>query len=141
MEATLDSTPALGTTTTNATSKTKSRLGVAISALPVLFLAFDAIIKLTNVPAVAEANASLGLPAHLAPGLAVLELVLLVLYLVPRTALVGAILWTGYLGGAIAIHLRVANPLFSHTLFPLYVALPLWAGLALRDARVRALVK
>jgi hypothetical protein len=137
MEATLDSTPALGTTN----GKTKSRLGLAISALPVLFLAFDAIIKLSNLPAVAEANASLGLPAHLARGLGVLELALLVLYLVPRTALVGAILWTGYLGGAIAIHLRVSNPLFSHTLFPLYVALPLWVGLALRDGRVRGLVK
>jgi hypothetical protein len=62
-----------------------------------------------------------------------------VTYLIPRTAVLGAILWTGYLGGAIAIHLRVGNPLFSHTLFPIYVAAFLWAGLWLRDRRVRAL--
>jgi hypothetical protein len=64
-----------------------------------------------------------------------------VLYVVPRRAPLGAILWTGYLGGAIATHLRVDNPLFSHTLFPTYIAALIWGGLYLRDARVRALVR
>jgi hypothetical protein len=65
--------------------------------------------------------------------------VCLALYLVPRTAIVGAVLWTGYLGGAIATHLRVNDPLLTHTLFPTYVAALLWGGLWLRDRRVRAL--
>ena len=62
------------------------------------------------------------------------------MYLVPRTAVVGAVLWTGYLGGAIATHVRVGNPLLSHTLFPIYVAVPLWGGLYLRDSRVKSLI-
>lgn len=70
-----------------------------------------------------------------------LQLVLLVCYLVPRTAPLGAILWTGYLGGAIATHVRLLNPLFTHILFPVYVAALLWGGLWLRDARVRALLR
>jgi hypothetical protein len=61
-------------------------------------------------------------------------------YLVPRTAVVGAVLWTGYLGGAIATHVRVGNPLLSHTLFPIYVAVLLWGGLYLRDSRVKSLI-
>jgi hypothetical protein len=67
--------------------------------------------------------------------------VCLVVYLIPRTAVLGAILWTGYLGGAIATHVRVGNPLFSHLLFPVYVAALLWAGLWLRDERVRAVLR
>jgi len=60
---------------------------------------------------------------------------------IPRTAVLGAILWTGYLGGAIATHVRVANPLFTHVLFPIYVAVFIWAGLWLRDPRVRAMLR
>ncbi|HVR17126.1 MAG TPA: DoxX family protein, partial [Candidatus Limnocylindrales bacterium] len=63
-----------------------------------------------------------------------------VLYMIPRTAILGAILLTGYLGGAIATHVRVGSPLFSHTLFPVYVALLIWGGLYLRDDRLRALI-
>ena len=70
-----------------------------------------------------------------------MQLACLILYLVPRTAPLGAVLWTGYLGGAIATHVRVGNPLFSHTLFPIYVAAMLWGGLWLRDARVRRLLQ
>lgn len=69
-----------------------------------------------------------------------LQLILLVLYVVPRTSVLGALLWTGYLGGAVATHVRVGNPLFSHTLFPTYLATLLWLGLWLRDARVRSLL-
>ena len=75
-------------------------------------------------------------PHHL-PILGGLQLVCLVLYLIPRTAPLGAVLWTGYLGGAVATHLRVDDPLFSHILFPVYVATLIWGGLYLRDARVR----
>ena len=111
-----------------------------LSGLAVLFLAFDATIKLLNPPMVVEANAQLGYAAHVIVPIGILEVVLLVLYLVPRTAVLGAVLWTGYLGGAIATHVRVGNPLFSHILFPTYVAALLWGGLWLRDARVRALL-
>jgi hypothetical protein len=62
-------------------------------------------------------------------------------YLVPRTSLVGAVLWTGYLGGAIATHVRVGSPLLTHTLFPIYVAALVWGGLWLRDSRLRALLR
>ncbi len=118
--------------------KTKLWLGRAITAIPILFLLFDSAIKLMNIPAVAESFKSLGFRTNLALELGILELVLIAVYLIPRTAILGAVLWTGYLGGAIATHLRLGNPLFSHILFPLYVALPLWLGLWLRDARLRA---
>jgi hypothetical protein len=114
--------------------------GRTLSGLAVLFLAFDAAVKLTTVPEAVKATAELGYSLAVMPVLAALELLCLVLYLVPRTALVGAVLWTGYLGGAIATHLRVGNPLFSHTLFPIYVAALLWGGLWLRDRRVSALL-
>ena len=74
------------------------------------------------------------------PGLGLLQLALLALYLAPRTSILGAVLWTGYLGGAVATHVRVGSPLATHILFPIYVAALLWLGLWLRDARVRALV-
>jgi hypothetical protein len=70
----------------------------------------------------------------------VLELVCLTLYVAPRTSVLGAILLTGYLGGAVAIHVRVGSPLFSHLLFPVYIGLLLWAGLYLRDEQLRSLV-
>jgi hypothetical protein len=108
--------------------------GRVLSGLAVLFLTFDGVIKLVPVPEAVQSMTELGYP------LGVLELLCLALYLVPRTALVGAVLWTGYLGGAITTHLRVESPLFTHTLFPIYVALLLWGGLWLRDSRVSALL-
>jgi hypothetical protein len=119
----------------------KRLAGRIVTALPVLFLLFDASIKLSQVPAVAEASRTLGIPNHLNPLVALIELVCLALYLVPRTAAVGAVLLTGFLGGAVAMQLRIGSPLLSHTLFPLYVGALLWAGLWLRDARVRALLR
>jgi hypothetical protein len=118
--------------------KTKLWLGRVITAVPIAFLIFDAVIKLMNIPPVAESFKSLGFKRNLALELGILELVLIAIYLVPRTAILGTVLWTGYLGGAIATHLRLDNPLFSHILFPIYVALPLWLGLWLRDARLGA---
>lgn len=117
---------------------TKLWLGRIITAIPVLFLVFDTTIKLLNIPAVGASFKSLGYSRNLALELGVLELVLIAIYLVPRTAILGAVLWTGYLGGAIATHLRLDHPLLSHTLFPTYVAALLWLGLWLRDARLRA---
>ena len=111
--------------------------GRVLSGIAVAFLLFDAGIKFLVAPEAVEATAQLGWPVHLMPVLGTIELALLVLYLVPRTAPLGAVLWTGYLGGAIATHLRIENPLFSHTLFPIYVAILVWGGLYLRDARVR----
>lgn len=119
-------------------TKTQLWLGRAITALPILFLLFDGTIKLMNIPAVSQSFKDLGYQRNLALELGILELVLVAIYLVPRTAILGAVLWTGYLGGAIATHLRLDQPLFSHTLFPIYVAVPLWLGLWLRDARLRA---
>ncbi len=115
--------------------------GRVMSGQVSLFLAWDAGIKLTRHPMAVQGMADLGLPAYTLLIAGLLAAACLVLYLVPRTAVLGCILWTGYLGGAIAVHLRADNPLFSHTLFPLYVAVFLWGGLALRDSRVMALLR
>jgi len=114
--------------------------GRVISGLAVLFMAFDAAMKVLQVPAAVEGTTQLGYPAGVLVPLGIVQVACLVIYLVPRTAPLGAILWTGYLGGAIATHVRVGNPLFSHILFPIYVAAFLWLGLWLRDRRVRALL-
>lgn len=114
--------------------------GRVLSGLVVLFLGFDAVMKVARLPMALEGTSQLGYPVSVVPILGVVQLVCLALYLVPRTAPLGAILWTGYLGGAIATHVRIENPLFSHVLFPIYVAAFLWGGLWLRDSRVRALL-
>ncbi len=118
----------------------RTRAGTVLSALPVLFLLFDSAIKLVVVQPVVDSFAQLGWPVHLAPVLGALELVCIALYLVPRTSILGAILLTGYLGGAIATHMRVESPLLTHTLFPIYVALLLWGGLFLRQPRLGELL-
>jgi hypothetical protein len=111
-----------------------------MATLGVLFLTFDGVIKLVGHPSVAESSLQLGMPEGLAFTLGVLELVLLALYLVPRTAILGALLWTGYLGGAVFAQVRVGNPLFSHVLFSTYIATLLWVPLYLREPRLRALL-
>ena len=115
--------------------------GRAITAIPVAFLVFDTVIKLVPIDPVIESLTRLGWPTGLARGIGFLELVCLAIYLIPRTAVFGAVLLTGFLGGAIATHVRVGDPLFSHELFPTYIALLLWAGLYLRDNRVSAIVR
>ena len=115
--------------------------GRILTGIAVLFLTFDTAIKLFLSPEAVEGTVQLGYQAHHLPILGVIEVVCLALYLVPRTAPLGALLWTGYLGGAIATHFRLDNPLFSHVLFPVYVAALIWGGLYLRDARVRAVLR
>ena len=115
-------------------------VGRIVTALPVLFLIFDLSIKLAHIQPVTDAFAKLGIPDDLAVTIGVLELLCLVVYLIPRTAVLGAILCTGFLGGAIMIHVRIGDPLFSHILFPVYVGGLLWLGLYLRDPRIRTLI-
>jgi hypothetical protein len=126
------------TSTSGKPSKARRRAGYVLGVVPTLFMLFDATIKLANADAVTLAMARLGYPAHLSRGLGLLELVLVVLYLVPRAAVLGALLFTGYLGGAISTHLRIGDPFWSHTFFPVYVAAAIWGSLALRDRRLAA---
>jgi hypothetical protein len=113
--------------------------GHVLSAAAILFLLFDATIKLMVIPPVVEAFTRLGFPVDLARGIGALELACLLLYVIPRTAIPGAILLTGFLGGAVVSHVRVGDPLLSHALFPVYVGALVWGGLLLRG-RLAALV-
>jgi hypothetical protein len=122
-------------------SKIGRRAGIVLSALPAAFLLFDSAIKLVLIPAVVEGSARIGFSASTARPLGIVLLACVLCYLLPRTAPLGAVLLTGYLGGAVAAHVRVGDPLFSHTLFPIYVAVLLWGGLYLRDPRVRSLLR
>jgi hypothetical protein len=127
---------------TVATSKGARWTGYAMSGLVILFLLFDGGIKLVPLEIVTETSAQIGLPTDVsfARALGILTLIGVVLYAIPRTSVLGAILLTGYMGGAIATHLRIGSPLFSHTLFGVYLGLLIWGGLYLRDARLRALI-
>jgi hypothetical protein len=115
-------------------------IGRVLSALAILFLLFDCVIKLLQLPVAVEGTTQLGYPASVVLGIGVVELACLVLYVIPRTSVFGAILFTGYLGGAIATHVRIGSPLFTHVLFPIYVAVLIWGGLYAREDRLRALI-
>jgi len=114
--------------------------GRVMSGLVIAFLIFDVGIKLIGLPIVAETMVQIGWPAAMGFTIGVIEAICLVLYVVPQTAVLGAILWTAVLGGAVATHLRIADPLFSHTLFGVYLGLLMWGGVFFRDARLRALI-
>jgi hypothetical protein len=114
--------------------------GRVISALPALFLLFDAVLKFIKPPQVVEGTLQLGYPESVILPLGIVLLVCTVLYLIPSASVLGAILLTGYLGGAVATHVRVGSPLFTHTLFPIYVGALVWGGLFLRDERLRSLI-
>jgi hypothetical protein len=114
--------------------------GRVLSALMVLFLVMDAVMKFFVPQPVAEAFARLGISTSLAVPIGVVLLACVVLYVIPRTAVFGAVLLTGYLGGAIAIHMRAGSSLFGETLFPIYMGIVIWLGLYLRDTRVRAML-
>jgi hypothetical protein len=117
-----------------------TNIGRAFSALAILFLAFDTAVKLAGMSIVAETMSSLGYPADIGFTIGVVELVCLVLYAVPRTAVLGAILLTALFGGGIATHIRVGSPLFTHILFGVYLGLTVWGGLYLRSVRLRELI-
>ena len=147
LEATIDgsvSPSEAPASTTADRSRGSSRRGLwagrIISGIAVLFLTMDATLKVLQVPAAMEGTQNIGWPVEVVFWLGLLQVACLALYLIPRTAPLGAVLWTGYLGGAIATHLRIFDPIFTHTVFPIYVAVFLWGGLYLRDARVRALI-
>jgi hypothetical protein len=118
---------------------TRRWVGRAISALAVLFLLVDGAIKALRLEAAVEATAQLGYPEHLTPGIGLLELACLVVYVMPRTSVLGAIMLTGYLGGAVATHVRAGSEPFS-VLFPIVLGGLLWGGLYVRNARLRTLL-
>ena len=110
--------------------------GRVISGLLALFLLFDAAMKIVKAAPVLEASAKLGWPENVAVGIGIALLGSTVLYLIPQTSILGAILLTGYLGGATATHVRVGQPFY----FPIVFGVLVWLGIYLREARVRALV-
>ena len=112
-------------------------IGWGVSALVLLFLSMDAVMKILALPVVLEAGASIGFPgAAMNRALGLLLLVCTLLYAAPSTSTVGAILLTAYLGGAVATHLRLGNPLFTHVLFGVYVGVFMWVGLVLRQPQL-----
>ncbi len=115
-------------------------LGWVLFGIAALFLTFDSVGKLLQLPQVVDGTTSLRYPASVIVPLGIIELACLLLLLVPRTSLIGAVLLTGYLGGAIATHVRLGNPLFTHVLFPVYLAALVWGGLYLLDSRLRLLL-
>lgn len=126
-------------TTAPQQSKAMIWTGRVLSALVSLFLLLDAVGKLIKPAPVVEATVQLGYPETVIVGLGVVLLVSTVLYIIPQTAVLGAILLTGYLGGAVATHVRVGGPLFS-IVFPVIFGALVWGGLFLRDARIRTLI-
>ncbi len=120
-------------------SKTMMWTGRIVSTLAVLFLLFDSVIHIMKPVAVIEAFGQLGYPVSLAVGIGVVELCGVVLYVIPRTSMLGAVSLTGYLGGATASQVRIGHALFSQALFPVYVGVLVWGGLFLRDGRLRAI--
>jgi hypothetical protein len=117
-------------------------LGRVLSGLVIVFMLFDGAIKLVPWPVVTESMERIGYGSSetLARSLGVVSLVCTILYAIPPTSFVGAILLTGYLGGAMASHLRIGSPLFTHVLFGFYLGLMVWGGLWLRDGSLRTLL-
>jgi hypothetical protein len=105
-----------------------------------VFLVVDGAMKVMKAPVAVEGSIQLGYPERVVVAIGIVLLVCTLLYVVPRTSILGAILLTCYLGGAIATHVRVGNPLFTHVLFPVYVGVMVWGGLFLHDSRLRALI-
>jgi hypothetical protein len=115
-------------------------IGATLTVLVAMFLTFDTVLKVLALAPAVQGTTALGYPPASGVWIGAIELVCLGLYLVPRTSVLGAVLLTGYLGGAVATHVRVENPLLTHTLFPLYVGAMLWGGLYLRERRLHALL-
>jgi hypothetical protein len=127
-----DSTPAR-------TSRTQRRFGWGLSALTILFMLFDAASKLALESHVVEATTKIGYPVGAIRPIGIIALVCTVLYAIPRTAILGAVLLTGFYGGAVASKIRIEDPLFSSVLFGVYLGLIAWGGIYLRDDGLRRL--
>jgi len=127
-------------TTGRPVSRAASRTGTVLTVLLALFLVVDAVPKLLQMPMVVEATQQMGFDASAVPLIRAVLLVCLVLYLVPRTAILGAVLLTGYLGGAVCAQLRIEAPVFSTMLFPVYFGILVWVALYLRSPQLRRVV-
>jgi hypothetical protein len=127
---------------TAAPSKSRLVTGRVLTTLTVLFLLMDITFKFIRPipPQVTQSMSQLGFQLGLLNAIGILLLVCTVLYVIPRTSVLGAVLLTGYLGGAVSVQLRVGNPLFGYVLFPVYFGVLMWAGLCLREPRLLALL-
>ena len=141
--AAITAAPTTSRSTTRSTQRPSRRAVIAgriVSGIIAALLALDAGFKLVAAQSAAAASTQLGFTADQIFVIGIIGAICLALYLIPRVAPLGAVLWTGYLGGAIVTHFRVGNPLLTHTLFPILVAALIWGGLYLRDPRVRAVL-
>ena len=118
----------------------KTMLGRVLGGLAVAFLTFDAVAKVLELPMVIDGTMQLGYSPDVVVGLGITLLCCVLAYLVPQTSVIGAVLLTGYLGGAVATHVRIGSPLLTHILFPVYVALIVWGGLYFREPRLPDLI-
>lgn len=125
----------------NTVNKTSRIIGWILSILAMLFLLFDAFGKFTKPEAVIKGTTNLGYPVSSITLLGAILLICTILYAIPKTSLLGAVLLTGYMGGAIATQIRVENPLFTYILVPVYLGIILWLGLYLRSTKLRGLIK
>src|SRR6478609_9197303 len=124
----------------NTVSKTKLWISYGMSGLVILFMLMDSIMKFVKPPEVIEGTLALGFAEQHLPVIGALGLISTLLYAVPRTSILGAILLTAYFGGAVATHLRLNNPLFTHTLFTVYFGILIWGGLWLRNSKLQELL-
>ena len=121
-------------------SKTKLWISYIMSGLVILFMLMDSIMKFVKPKEVIDGTLALGFSEEHLPVIGALGLISTLLYAFPRTSILGAILLTGYFGGAVATHLRLNNPLFTHTLFTVYFGILIWGGLWLRNGKLRELL-
>ncbi len=136
----MTTTATLDSTATAPVSKGKLWASRIMGALVILFMLMDSIMKLIPNDIVTKGTVELGYQAHHIPVLGVLGLISIVLFIIPRTQILGAILLTGYFGGAIATHVRLDNPMFSHILFPVYLGVLAWGSLWLKNETLRKLI-
>ena len=128
------------TNKTKKTSKSAIRTGYVLTYIAVLFLLFDSITKIIKADQVVKATAQLGFPVEDIPVIGTILLVCVIIYVIPKTSVFGAILLTGYLGGAVVTNLRISAPLFSNVLFPVYMGIIVWGGIFLRDGLLRKII-
>lgn len=128
------------TLTATSPSKVKIWTGRVMAGIVILFMLMDSIFKFVANETVIEGTTSLGFQPHHLPIMGTLGLLSVILYIIPRTEILGAILLTGYWGGAIATHVRLDNPLFTHVLFTVYLGILAWGALYLKSEKFRALI-